>query len=175
MNGSRNATAANLEAVGYGRQCSTEKLWGARRGRRSAGKEGEPCYVQLDMREEGDGRLASVYKPDRRRELQVGAPFVPQNWLSRCMVVCLHAHCSAALRQWLGSMVACLRCTTHDWCAAMLQQAWHRTSSTAGGCACMQERGFIIVGSFGDQFSDLDGTSPAQASFKLPNPWYYIL
>jgi hypothetical protein len=39
----------------------------------------------------------------------------------------------------------------------------------------MQERGFLIVGTFGDQFSDLDGTSSAGASFKLPNPWYYIM
>ena len=35
--------------------------------------------------------------------------------------------------------------------------------------------GYELVGSFGDQFSDLDGTSQAQASWKLPNPMYYIL
>ena len=35
--------------------------------------------------------------------------------------------------------------------------------------------GFRIVGALGDQFSDLAGGSPADASFKLPNPVYYIL
>lgn len=36
-------------------------------------------------------------------------------------------------------------------------------------------RGFEIVGNFGDQFSDLCGENSAVASFKLPNPMYYIL
>ena len=35
--------------------------------------------------------------------------------------------------------------------------------------------GFRIVGALGDQFSDLAGSAPADASFKLPNPVYYIL
>lgn len=85
VNGSRKATADNLEQVGYGRQCNEERLWSSGEERRGSG-EREPCYVQLDMREEGDARLASVYKPDRRRQLQVrpralsmhagsGAPF----------------------------------------------------------------------------------------------------
>lgn len=39
----------------------------------------------------------------------------------------------------------------------------------------LQERGFEIVACFGDQWSDLAGTSPGLASFKLPNPMYYIL
>lgn len=41
--------------------------------------------------------------------------------------------------------------------------------------AWVQERGFLIVATFGDQFSDLDGTTSAVASFKLPNVWYYIM
>ncbi|KAL3160146.1 hypothetical protein ABBQ32_010915 [Trebouxia sp. C0010 RCD-2024] len=36
-------------------------------------------------------------------------------------------------------------------------------------------RGYTMAGSIGDQWSDLAGTSPATASFKLPNPMYYIL
>ncbi len=45
-------------------------------------------------------------------------------------------------------------------------------------CMCMcvvQDKGYEIVASFGDQWSDLAGTSAAEASFKLPNPFYYIL
>ena len=38
-----------------------------------------------------------------------------------------------------------------------------------------QDKGYEIVASFGDQWSDLAGTSAAVASFKLPNPFYYIL
>lgn len=33
--------------------------------------EEEPCYVELGMREEGDRRLASMYKPEKRSKLQV--------------------------------------------------------------------------------------------------------
>ena len=40
---------------------------------------------------------------------------------------------------------------------------------------CFQDKGYEVVASFGDQFSDLEGTSSAAASFKLPNPFYYIL
>lgn len=39
----------------------------------------------------------------------------------------------------------------------------------------VQEKGYEIMASFGDQWSDLAGTSAAVASFKLPNPFYYIL
>ena len=38
-----------------------------------------------------------------------------------------------------------------------------------------QDEGYEIVASFGDQWSDLAGTSAAIASFKMPNPFYYIL
>jgi predicted secreted acid phosphatase len=37
------------------------------------------------------------------------------------------------------------------------------------------QQGYNIVGTFGDQYSDLEGTSSAVASYKLPNPLYYIL
>ena len=80
---------------GYGTQCT------------ASGASSEPCYLQLDMRNENDTRLASVYKPDRRAKLEA--------------------------------------------------------------------QGYTIAGSLGDQWSDLAGTSPAVASFKLPNPMYYIL
>lgn len=92
---SRALTAANLEYAGYGKQCA------------QVDAQMDPCYLQLDMREDSDTRLASIYKPDRRAQLQ--------------------------------------------------------------------QKGHVIVGSFGDQWSDLAGTSPAVASFKLPNPMYYIL
>ncbi|GAX86531.1 hypothetical protein CEUSTIGMA_g13938.t1 [Chlamydomonas eustigma] len=39
----------------------------------------------------------------------------------------------------------------------------------------LEDRGYEIFGSFGDQFSDLDGTSSAPHSFKLPNPAYILL
>jgi len=35
--------------------------------------------------------------------------------------------------------------------------------------------GYELAGSFGDQFSDLEGASEAAASWKLPNPMYFIL
>lgn len=45
-----------------------------------------------------------------------------------------------------------------------------------GGLWCgSQERGWKIVGNFGDQFSDLSGDPLATISVKLPNPVYYIL
>ena len=47
--------------------------------------------------------------------------------------------------------------------------------SDEGLLAWVQEDGYEIVASFGDQWSDLAGTSAAMASFKLPNPFYYIL
>lgn len=99
----REATAKNLEAAGYGVPCSGT-LDEAQRAERA---QQEPCYVALGMRSEGDQRLASVYKPDQRAQLQ--------------------------------------------------------------------EKGYEVVASFGDQWSDLAGTSAAVASFKLPNPFYYIL
>jgi hypothetical protein len=39
----------------------------------------------------------------------------------------------------------------------------------------MDQGGYTIVASFGDQFSDLSGIAPAAASFKMPNPVYYII
>ncbi|KAK9819961.1 hypothetical protein WJX72_004491 [[Myrmecia] bisecta] len=39
----------------------------------------------------------------------------------------------------------------------------------------LQDEGYELVGAFGDQWSDLAGLAPAIASFKLPNPMYYIL
>ncbi len=92
----RQSTASNLQAAGYGSQCSDPNI-----------TETQPCYLQLDMRDPDDTRLASVYKPDKRAQLTA--------------------------------------------------------------------RGYVIAGSLGDQWSDLAGTSPAIASFKLPNPMYYIL
>jgi hypothetical protein len=58
----RNKTASNLESAGYGVPCSD---------RSSSGVQEEPCYVSLGMREPGDKRLASVYKPEQRKMLQV--------------------------------------------------------------------------------------------------------
>ncbi len=63
---SREATAKNLEAAGYGVPCS-DMLGEAQRAERA---QQEPCYVALGMRGEGDQRLASVYKPDQRAQLQ---------------------------------------------------------------------------------------------------------
>ncbi|DBA74924.1 hypothetical protein WJX79_004860 [Trebouxia sp. C0005] len=92
----RQSTASNLQAAGYGSQCIDPNI-----------TESQPCYLQLDMRDPDDTRLASVYKPDKRAQLTA--------------------------------------------------------------------RGYVIAGSLGDQWSDLAGPSPAIASFKLPNPMYYIL
>lgn len=92
----REATASNLAVAGYGTPCK-DRL----------GTDPEPCYLQLDMRAIDDTRLASVYKPDKRAQLEA--------------------------------------------------------------------QGYTMAGSVGDQWSDLAGTSPAVASFKLPNPMYYIL
>lgn len=39
----------------------------------------------------------------------------------------------------------------------------------------LQQQGFTLAGNMGDQHSDLAGLSPAAASWKLPNPVYYIL
>jgi predicted secreted acid phosphatase len=36
------------------------------------------------------------------------------------------------------------------------------------------DAGYRIVMSVGDQWSDLDGTSRAEVSVKLPNPFYYL-
>jgi predicted secreted acid phosphatase len=36
-------------------------------------------------------------------------------------------------------------------------------------------KGYSLVGSIGDQFSDLSGGHSADTGFKLPNPFYYIL
>mgnify|MGYP002629250832 CR=1 FL=1 len=45
----------------------------------------------------------------------------------------------------------------------------------AGARAALEGKGLTIAASLGDQFSDLAGPAPADASFKLPNPVYYIL
>lgn len=39
----------------------------------------------------------------------------------------------------------------------------------------LTDQGYRIVGTFGDQYSDLEGADSATASYKLPNPLYYIL
>ena len=38
----------------------------------------------------------------------------------------------------------------------------------------MKEK-YKLVGAFGDQYSDLEGENSALASWKIPNPLYYIL
>lgn len=38
----------------------------------------------------------------------------------------------------------------------------------------LEEEGYIIQGSSGDQWSDLVGYALSKRSFKLPNPMYYI-
>ena len=40
---------------------------------------------------------------------------------------------------------------------------------------CAQDDGYILLASFGDQWSDLTGPNLAEANFKLPNPMYYLL
>jgi hypothetical protein len=37
------------------------------------------------------------------------------------------------------------------------------------------DAGYELLGSIGDQFSDLAGEYSAPYSFKLPNVWYFIL
>jgi hypothetical protein len=39
----------------------------------------------------------------------------------------------------------------------------------------LQDAGYKLVATFGDQYSDLEGEYSAVASWKLPNPMYYIL
>jgi predicted secreted acid phosphatase len=39
----------------------------------------------------------------------------------------------------------------------------------------LQDAGYTLVATFGDQFSDLEGETSAIASWKLPNPIYLIL
>ncbi len=65
----RDATAKNLEAAGYGVPCSD----GVIEAQRAERAQSEPCYVTLGMRSAGDQRLASVYKPDQRAQLQACA------------------------------------------------------------------------------------------------------
>lgn len=38
----------------------------------------------------------------------------------------------------------------------------------------LEDEGYRIHGSSGDQWSDLTGYAVAERSFKLPNPMYYI-
>ncbi|XAR67072.1 Acid phosphatase [Bertholletia excelsa] len=39
----------------------------------------------------------------------------------------------------------------------------------------LEDQGYVIQGSSGDQWSDLNGFAVAKRSFKLPNPMYYIV
>jgi len=39
----------------------------------------------------------------------------------------------------------------------------------------LQDLGYTLAGSMGDQFSDLSGLYPAVAGWKLPNPMYAII
>lgn len=39
----------------------------------------------------------------------------------------------------------------------------------------LQDAGYTLVATFGDQFSDLEGANSALASWKIPNPMYLIL
>uniref|UniRef100_A0A7S0RZW2 Acid phosphatase n=1 Tax=Chlamydomonas leiostraca TaxID=1034604 RepID=A0A7S0RZW2_9CHLO len=98
-------TSANLALAGYGTLCPTPD--GANASTPNSGRTREPCYVALHLRQESDNRLASVFKPERRKQIQ--------------------------------------------------------------------DLGFILVGNIGDQFSDLEGLWHADASWKLPNPAYYIM
>ncbi|KAI8471013.1 MAG: HAD superfamily, subfamily IIIB-domain-containing protein [Monoraphidium minutum] len=79
----RAATAQNLFEAGYGRQCATPSASAAAAAPRrsllapgaaaapaAAAGEGECCYVDLLLRPPGDTRLASVYKPWARRQLE---------------------------------------------------------------------------------------------------------
>jgi hypothetical protein len=74
----REDTAANLQAAGYGSLCPggadghgvvppAAAAAAARRG--GDGPAAEPCYVALLMRRAGDGRWASVFKPEARGAL----------------------------------------------------------------------------------------------------------
>lgn len=96
---SRAATAANLEAAGYGVACGDDDA--------TPPPSTAPCYHSLTMRPPSDQAPVSVYKAAARGALEAA--------------------------------------------------------------------GLTIVASLGDQFSDLAGAHPAAASFKLPNPVYYIL
>eukprot|EP00877_Chromochloris_zofingiensis_P007366 jgi/Chrzof1/2883/Cz12g02210.t1 len=39
----------------------------------------------------------------------------------------------------------------------------------------LEQMGYTLMGSIGDQFSDINGEHSAPYAFKLPNPFYYIL
>ena len=62
--------------------------------------------------------------------------------------------------------------------AAALSQVRPRSSWFPGpqhlsyhaACLRQEEGGYTIVGSFGDQFSDLSGLAMSESSWKLPNP-----
>ena len=87
----RNETEANLKAAGYGSLCkgSPDEILAQQlslgqglpshddgRGRLSGGlfpkvrRPGRPCYVALHLRDVDDDRLASFYKPERRKALE---------------------------------------------------------------------------------------------------------
>lgn len=57
----RAATVKNLVTAGYGKQCSYND--------NERGTPTSPCYVALHLRDKNDDRPASVYKPERRKEL----------------------------------------------------------------------------------------------------------
>eukprot|EP00892_Ulva_mutabilis_P012812 jgi/Ulvmu1/9903/UM057_0060.1 len=100
---SRDYTEKNLKAVGLGVKCVQDGQGNVIRSK------GTPCYVGLHLRDLKNDmhKLASVYKPERRKQLI--------------------------------------------------------------------DAGYTIVATFGDQFSDSDGLHSALATYKMPNPLYYIL
>jgi hypothetical protein len=69
----RAQTEDNLLAAGYGRRCGDKG-----RGGGGDGDDGAPCYLSLTLRQPGDARPASLYKPEARRQLAAatGLPVV---------------------------------------------------------------------------------------------------
>jgi hypothetical protein len=64
----RAVTRANLASAGYGDRCPNASAPAAAGAAPAAA--GECCYVDLILRPPGDDRLASVYKPWARKQLQ---------------------------------------------------------------------------------------------------------
>ncbi len=64
------------------------------------------------------------------------------------------------------------------WQGLALREGAEKTMSTVEYKSAERKKivvaGFRIVMSVGDQWSDLDGTSRAEISVKLPNPFYYL-
>lgn len=73
----RDATAANLAAVGYGRSCADAD--GGPSAAAASSSAEAPCYEALLLREDGDVRLASVYKPAKRAELEAAGYVIAGN------------------------------------------------------------------------------------------------